>query len=400
MTLGLHNTKALIVDDEPYIRELLARYLKPEGFDCLIAGSGEEALELLARDDFDLLISDVMMPGMSGVDLLNVVKKYHPGTAVILVTAVDDAETGVMALEMGAYGYIIKPFTKNQILIDVAAALKRKEASQYEYEEAEIRDESSDNVDTPYMNPGEVKEDIAGLILAGAQDCQLMEQFGLSAKKLRELLKQLVDDGLLTRSDIESRYNLSAQTVAISPEIHQNNHQIKPKLQISAKDAIQCIRSGMDDLSLMKRYDISAKGLASLFRKLIEENYLQPEHFYGASPSCHDIALEQDIPPRFLALSARVYDARNPRSKGFLTQIDEKGLNVVGIESKKGDKKTLKIHPGGVIQSDDIWMDALCVDSEINAVEDRPSASFQIRNISTESLEKFRELIQALSFNF
>ncbi len=399
MALGLDNTKALIVDDEPHIRQLLARYLKPEGFDCMTAGSGEEALGLLNKEDFDLLISDVMMPGMSGVDLLNVVKKYHPGTAVILVTAVDDAETGVMALEMGAYGYIIKPFTKNQILIDVAAALRRKEGQTHQKKGEENQGEPTREFDTPNTSLGEVKDEIIRLIHEGAQDIQLMERFGVSAKELGVLLEQLVEEGLLDLSDMESRHDLSAQTVAICPEVRKQNGDNKPKSQISVKDAIQCIRSGMDDISIMKRYGISAKGLSSLFRKLIEENYLQPEHFYGASPTCHEIALEQDIPPRFLALSARVYEANTPGNNGFLTEINEKGLKVVGIQSKKGDRKTIRINPGGIIESDDIWMDVICVDSEVNAVENRPTASFQIRNISTESLEIFRRLIQALSFN-
>jgi DNA-binding response OmpR family regulator len=442
MGMKFENTKALIVDDEPHIRELLCRFLKPEGCECLRAGSGEEALALLEGQDFDLIISDIMMPGMSGVDLLNVVTKYHPDAAVILVTAVDDADTGMMAVEMGAYGYIIKPFTKSQILVDVASALKRRGEKIGAKTDNPAVNETETEISHIEASESPSVQAIVDSLRSGKDDFELMEQFQLRAKTLQDLLEQLVSRGLLDKEELEARTDKLAKSVALGVSVHRDRHKqseerwgrlgggdglplhpnraqsrLKPgellplggngaslensdamKANISATDAVKCIRSGMNDLQLMKRYNISAMGLKSLFRKLINEGYLKPEHFYGASPSCHEIILERDIPPRFLALAVSVYEAKNGSNRGFLTQIDEKGLNVTGIEAGPGAKKTLRINPGGIIDSEDIWMDAVCVAYDENGPEGMPVAGFQIRNISRESLENFTKLVKALSF--
>ena len=129
--------KVLIVDDEPHICEILSRWLTEEGYGCASAYDGETALRLLEQDDFHLLISDIMMPGMSGIDLLTVTRPLYPDLAVLMVTAVDDRKTAILTLELGAYGYVIKPFDKNEILINVANALERRDISRlsHEYEQ-------------------------------------------------------------------------------------------------------------------------------------------------------------------------------------------------------------------------------------------------------------------------
>ncbi len=118
--------RILIVDDEPYICDLLKRWLDGEGYACSTAADGETALELLNREKFDLLVSDIMMPRMSGIDLLMVMKPLFPDVAVIMVTAVDDRKTAILALELGAYGYVTKPFERNEIIISVVNALERR----------------------------------------------------------------------------------------------------------------------------------------------------------------------------------------------------------------------------------------------------------------------------------
>jgi putative two-component system response regulator len=118
--------RILIVDDEPYICDLLKRWLIAEGYACSTAADGETALELLNQEKFDLLVSDIMMPRMSGMDLLMVMKPLFPDIAVIMVTAVDDRKTAILALELGAYGYVTKPFERNEIIISVVNALERR----------------------------------------------------------------------------------------------------------------------------------------------------------------------------------------------------------------------------------------------------------------------------------
>lgn len=125
-----HSGNILIVDDEPHIPELLKRWLTADGFVCSVAHDGETALQLLGEQKFDLLISDIMMPRMSGMDLLMVMKPLYPDIAVIMVTAVDDRKTAIMALELGAFGYVTKPFERNEIVISVVNALERRRLTQ------------------------------------------------------------------------------------------------------------------------------------------------------------------------------------------------------------------------------------------------------------------------------
>ena len=136
MTEG-QDRRILIVDDEPHICEILSRWLTEEGYGCASEYDGETALKFLEQDNFHLLISDIMMPGMSGIDLLTITRPLYPDLAVLMVTAVDDRKTAILTLELGAYGYVIKPFDKNEILINVANALERRDISRlsHEYEE-------------------------------------------------------------------------------------------------------------------------------------------------------------------------------------------------------------------------------------------------------------------------
>ena len=120
-------TNILIVDDEDSIRSLLRRILEKDGYQCTTVSDVKEARTSMKETHFDLLLSDIKMPGESGIDLIRRVKTKYPDTAVVMVTVIDDQETARVVLKMGIYGYIIKPFDENQILISVANALRRRE---------------------------------------------------------------------------------------------------------------------------------------------------------------------------------------------------------------------------------------------------------------------------------
>jgi putative two-component system response regulator len=120
-------TRILVVDDEPAIRGMVVRLLARKGYACESCAEGAEALRLAAGGGFHLIISDFSMPGMSGIDLLEQVKKIQPDMAFIMLTGVDDHATAVRALELGAFGYIIKPFEANELFINLSNALRRRE---------------------------------------------------------------------------------------------------------------------------------------------------------------------------------------------------------------------------------------------------------------------------------
>lgn len=267
-------TRILIVDDEPHICEILCRWLRFEGYSCTMALCGDEALKALKENPFDLVLSDILMPGMSGMDLLQIMEPLFPDVAVLMVTAVDDLSTGVLAVELGAYGYVIKPFNKNEILISVAAALERRREKLRKPEGRSTLGSTECSKSHKRGPLGVSTVQAAQCFRSGMDAAQLMEKFDLSAKGLQSLIERLVTSGKLTQSEVDERKALSPESVVVDMGQEESPGSGKRKPVINAADAVSCIRSGMDDLALMRRYNISPKGLQSLFRKLVTEGIL------------------------------------------------------------------------------------------------------------------------------
>src|SRR3989442_1136265 len=117
--------RILVVDDEEPVRNLFAVCLS-EQYDCTTAGSANEALERLAEDTYALVISDVMMPGRNGIELLREITSRYPQTAVIMVSGVDRSQRVRDALSLGAADYLIKPCELDVLMIAVERALERR----------------------------------------------------------------------------------------------------------------------------------------------------------------------------------------------------------------------------------------------------------------------------------
>ncbi len=115
----------LVVDDEAQIRHLLQKCLESAGYRCRTAEHVAMAKDILAAEPFELIISDINMPGESGIDLIQHVKQTATDTAVVVVSVIDNPEEAKAVLELGVYGYIVKPFTRNLVLITVDNALRR-----------------------------------------------------------------------------------------------------------------------------------------------------------------------------------------------------------------------------------------------------------------------------------
>jgi putative two-component system response regulator len=118
--------RILIIDDEEPIRRLLGYLLQTHGYETVLASDAREARQRMEEQPFALILCDVNMPGESGMDLIRTILRERPHTATIMVTGLDSSVLANAALEMGAFGYIIKPFESNEVLIDVANALRRR----------------------------------------------------------------------------------------------------------------------------------------------------------------------------------------------------------------------------------------------------------------------------------
>lgn len=116
----------LVVDDEKSIRNLISRRLESEGYRCVVASDGENAIWKAFMQDFDLLIVDIKSPGLSGAKTLAKMITEHPDTGVILMTAAADIRTAVEAMQFGAYDYLTKPFDLDDLSGRVSKALERR----------------------------------------------------------------------------------------------------------------------------------------------------------------------------------------------------------------------------------------------------------------------------------
>jgi putative two-component system response regulator len=146
---GAIKASILVVDDEVSVGEVICEWLRYDGYSCDYAPGAVAALELCRQKYYDLLISDITMPGVSGLELLQRIKPLYPDLAVVIATAVDNRDTASNALKLGADGYVIKPFNMNEFLINIANILEKNrlalESSKYKEElEEKVRERTAD----------------------------------------------------------------------------------------------------------------------------------------------------------------------------------------------------------------------------------------------------------------
>jgi DNA-binding response OmpR family regulator len=124
--MNQENASILVVDDEESIRNILSRRLKAEGYYCEAAADGAEALSKASKKSFDLVLADIKMPVMSGIELLSRMQTEHPDVSALMITAVVDTKVAVEAMKMGAYDFVTKPFDLDDLGMRVRRALERR----------------------------------------------------------------------------------------------------------------------------------------------------------------------------------------------------------------------------------------------------------------------------------
>lgn len=116
----------LIVDDEESVQELLREIAERAGYAATAVASGEEAVASMAQEEVDVVLLDVRMPGVSGLDVLDELRKRNPDTSVIIATAVAEVQTVITAMRSGAYDYVLKPFNLEDVALKIDRALERR----------------------------------------------------------------------------------------------------------------------------------------------------------------------------------------------------------------------------------------------------------------------------------
>jgi response regulator RpfG family c-di-GMP phosphodiesterase len=125
MSLPINAARLLVIDDDEGVRCVLREFLCAE-YECEAAGSAEEALALLARGDFRLVVSDISMRGMSGIEMIPHVREVSPDTLIIMVSGSQDVESAIGAMRAGAFDYILKPFDLELVEVAVRRALEHQ----------------------------------------------------------------------------------------------------------------------------------------------------------------------------------------------------------------------------------------------------------------------------------
>ena len=116
----------LVVDDEDIMREILETLLTREGYEVKVAGSGEEGLDLARALPFDAALVDIMMPGISGIEMLDELRRIDEDLSTIIVTAYASVESAIAAMKSGAFDYITKPFKNEEVLVVIRNAVERR----------------------------------------------------------------------------------------------------------------------------------------------------------------------------------------------------------------------------------------------------------------------------------
>ena len=119
--------RILIVDDEDIVVRSCLRILSGDEYNVEVAGNGLEALEKINEQEYDMVILDIMMPKMNGIEVLQRVKETHPDIDVIMITGLNEIDTAVKAMKLGAFDYLPKPFDPEEFELVVARAFERRQ---------------------------------------------------------------------------------------------------------------------------------------------------------------------------------------------------------------------------------------------------------------------------------
>lgn len=120
--------KILIVDDEERFRTTMCKLLTVRGLEAVTAGSGPEAIEKLRQNQYDVVILDVRMPEMGGVEVLSEIKKIDPRLEVIIMTGYASVDTAKEIMKLGAYDYVLKPYSIEELMEKIEGAFDRKQS--------------------------------------------------------------------------------------------------------------------------------------------------------------------------------------------------------------------------------------------------------------------------------
>ncbi|MGH2730456.1 MAG: response regulator transcription factor [Actinomycetota bacterium] len=219
MAPAAHGTpRILVVDDDPPVRGLLTHLLQASGYSSVAAADAPEARRWLESEQFDLVLCDTHISGESGLELLAQMAPRLTNTATVLVAGIDDPEIARRVLDMGVYGYVVKPFTHSEILISISNALRRRDL-----ESRERRQKGGIAPLTPAPDTGEpagpeltTRElEVLALLAEGLSNDAIAERLELSLHTVRNHVQKTISK-LGAHSKLEA-VSIALRTGLIKP---------------------------------------------------------------------------------------------------------------------------------------------------------------------------------------
>lgn len=233
--MDMQNNSILVVDDDESVRKLIQLTLRKQGYRCKVAANSREARMLLDVESFALLLSDIHMPGESGLDLVAHVKSAYGDMAVIIITVIDDIETAQRALSLDIYGYIVKPIDKNQIAIGVANALRRRQL------ELEQKRQSRELEEKIKHRTRELSETVEKLKARESELAARMEEL----QELNTALKVLLNNRETDRVTLEENIQSNVQKLILPCIERLKKGSIKSR---RIQSEFQLLEAGLNDL--------------------------------------------------------------------------------------------------------------------------------------------------------
>lgn len=243
----------LIADDEKGIRTALELLLEGEGYSVTTIGDGKSAIELIRAEDFDLVLSDVRMPGASGLEILEEIRKMTTGPDMIIITAYGSIETAIQALKNGARDFLIKPFSNDLLKMTINRTLNVRNISEENIKLRELERMKKEFITmiahelrTPLTAiKGYLKLVLSGM--AGELKTNQKEFLGVvhqNSERLQNIINKMIDMGQLESADF-SLHTMEANTLSVIwesiTEIQENYEKKKLQLEVNLSASLKPI---------------------------------------------------------------------------------------------------------------------------------------------------------------
>ncbi|MBN1384970.1 MAG: response regulator [Elusimicrobia bacterium] len=339
--------KILIVDDDPHIRNACAESLKMEGYAIKTAENGEEAIEIIKKDFFNVVITDLKMPGIDGIEVLKQVKRISPETEVILTTAYGTVETAVGALKIGAYDYITKPIDLSELDFIIIRCIEKQElaAEVGEFKELVNLYEVSKAVNSVMKLP-----DLLNFIINLA--CDTLSADGGSIMLMDEKTKELVvmaSTGVRGNLVLKKRLRLGERVAGYVAQESQPvliNGDVKDNSKFNNLEGFDGIKSGMSVPLVRKNKTV---GVINLNRMSAESKFTERDlkllsvfavqAGIAIENNCLFSALEEEK-EKLNAIFSEMGDAAVITNDEFkITMLNQSAKNLLNIKDKEYQNK-------------------------------------------------------------